>query len=255
MLDIHNLERRWLKYKIKSYFPYAAAFIVVLFLILIGSIWIWSKKTNPPPLSRSNAKQPTHTPAPLTKRPETVAQNDVVLEPSMEFVQALSEKSQIDTSPSDTANVPGIKPVNHVVASIPPPPVPKSLAVADSQQTMPKVQPMQSSKTMLSVNRNESPLDILEVQQRFKETSNPTLGLFIARYYYDHGDYSEAYNYALKTNAINSRIDESWIIFSKSLVKLGKTDQAKKTLQLYISQSGSDTAKALLDLIEKGSFK
>ena len=108
----------------------------------------------------------------------------------------------------------------------------------------------------LSINRNnESKLDINDLQRRFKETSNANLGLFIARYYYDHGNYDEAYNYALKTNNLNNRIDESWILFSKSLVKLGRTDQAKKTLQLYISQSNSEAARALLDTIERGNFK
>ncbi|MGD9654962.1 MAG: tol-pal system YbgF family protein, partial [Sulfuricurvum sp.] len=111
------------------------------------------------------------------------------------------------------------------------------------------------SDKSLSINRNESKLDIEGLQRRFKETSNANLGLFIARYYYDQGNFNEAYNYALRTNTLNSKIDESWLIFSKSLVKLGKSDQAKKTLQLYISQSGSETAKILLDSIEKGNFK
>jgi tetratricopeptide (TPR) repeat protein len=105
-----------------------------------------------------------------------------------------------------------------------------------------------SDKTF-SINRNESKLDIEELQRRFKETSNANLGLFIARYYYDLGNYDESYNYALKTNNVNNKIDESWIIFSKSLVKLGKTDQAKKTLKLYIAQSDSEAARGLLDTI------
>jgi two-component SAPR family response regulator len=122
-------------------------------------------------------------------------------------------------------------------------------------QTVVATSKTQSSNGSLSINRNESKINIEDLKLRFKETSNANLGLFIARYYYDHGDYNEAYNYALKTNTMNSRIDESWIIFSKSLVKLGKTDQAKKTLQLYLSQSNSESAKALLDSIERGSFK
>lgn len=107
----------------------------------------------------------------------------------------------------------------------------------------------------LLINRNENKTDIEELQNRFKETSNANLGLYIAKYHYDRGNYAEAYNYALKTNAINSRIEESWLLFSKALVKLGRTEQAKKTLQLYVQQSDSDAAKALLNSIEKGAFK
>lgn len=255
MLDIHNLEHRWLKYKIKSYLPHAVFVFFTVLLLFTASVWVWPKKTTSPHLSQSKTKLPVQNLSAVTKKP-AVPQNDtVILEPSMEFVQALNERERASEISSETPNVQTVKSATHVAVPLPPPPVPKELLLPESQPVAAKIQSPQSSKTMLSVNRNESPLDIVEVQQRFKESSNPTLGLFIARYYYDHGNYSEAYNYALKTNAINSHIDESWIIFSKSLVKLGKTDQAKKTLQLYISQSGSDTAKTLLDIIEKGNFK
>ena len=105
------------------------------------------------------------------------------------------------------------------------------------------------------MKRDSSTFDISEIENRFKENSNPHLGLYIARYHYDHGNYNEAYNYALKTNAINNNIEESWLIFAKSLVKLGKSDQAKKTLQFYISQSNSENAKNLLNSIEQGNIK
>ncbi|MFZ2889639.1 tetratricopeptide repeat protein, partial [Sulfuricurvum sp.] len=140
--------------------------------------------------------------------------------------------------------------------------LPISSTTLTSPEYMPKQQliPPPQSKLIprdasFSINRAESKFNINDLQQRFKETSNANLGLFIARYYYDRGEYSEAYNYALKTNSINNKVDESWIIFSKSLVKLGRVDQAKKTLQLYISQSNSEAAHNLLDSIEKGNFK
>ena len=106
-----------------------------------------------------------------------------------------------------------------------------------------------------SINRDTEVFDIHEIEERFKSNSNPHLGLYIARYHYDHANYTEAYNYALKTNAINNTVEESWLIFAKSLVKLGKTDQAKKTLQQYISHSNSDNARNLLDSLEKGDGK
>lgn len=116
--------------------------------------------------------------------------------------------------------------------------------------------PFNDKKTSTNVvKREESPLNINELQERFQTSPNPSLGVFIARYHYDHANYTDAYNYALKTNAINNKIEDSWLIFAKSLVKLGKTDQAKKTLQLYISQSNSTTAKSLLDSLDKENPK
>lgn len=96
-------------------------------------------------------------------------------------------------------------------------------------------------------------LDIHEMEDRFKNNNSPYVGLYIARYYYDHGNYNDAYNYALKTNTLNNSMEESWLLVAKSLVKLGKTDQAKRALQVYIAQSNSERARNLLDSLEGGS--
>lgn len=256
MLDIKRLERRWLKYKIKSYSPYFIALFVVLSMLIGTSMWFNSE--NSADHNRTDTEKaivsPTIEPLP------PVAMSDhskTILEPSMEFVQTFQNQSV--TSEPETKLPPVAPPVpavNKPVRPIPAPP-PKTLHMPEytPPPPVPAVSRAVTNDKSLSINRNESKLDIEDLQRRFKETSNANLGLFIARYYYDHGDYNEAYNYALKTNNVNNRIDESWILFSKSLVKLGKPDQAKKTLQLYISQSNSDAARGLLDAIEKGNFK
>ncbi|MDP3291074.1 MAG: CDC27 family protein [Sulfuricurvum sp.] len=168
----------------------------------------------------------------------------------MDFVQSFQTtipETQIATAPAPQRALPPQQSI----------PVPKVLNIPSSTSIKappPAISPLSGDKS-LSLNRNESKLDIESVERRFKETSNPNLGLFIARYHYDHGNYSEAYNFSLKTNSMNSKIDESWIIFAKSLVKLGRVEQAKKTLHLYISESNSESARSLLDSIEQGTFK
>lgn len=257
MLDIKSLERRWLKYKIKSFLPYFIALLMVLSALMGTSMWFNAEKSADH--SRTNAGKviipPTTAAVPLPPAPMS-DHNKTVLEPSMEFVQAF-QNEPIASEP-ETKTPPAAVPVpaaNKPVRPMPAPPKTLHMPEYTPPPTIPVVSRTVTNENSLSINRNESKLDIEDLQRRFKETSNANLGLFIARYYYDHGDYNEAYNYALKTNNVNNRIDESWILFSKSLVKLGKTDQAKKTLQLYISQSNSDAARSLLDTIEKGNFK
>lgn len=253
VLDIHNLERRWLKYKIKTFLPIFTT-IIIFTLLIIGTVVLWSKSqpnTTPSPLLTTNSKKIAQS----RKTVSTPVENKMILEPSMDFIHSISEPAHVIIPPPESGQIKNINTTQKVASSQLPPPVAKTLYVPELPP-LPKaqIQPSTNNKTM-TINRNESTLDITELEQRFKETSNANLGLFIARYYYEHSNYSESYNYALKTNAINSHIEESWIIFSKSLAKLGKTDQAKKTLQFYISQSGSETAKGLLDNIEKGNFK
>ncbi|MDP2851586.1 MAG: CDC27 family protein [Sulfuricurvum sp.] len=243
MLNIRDLERRWLKYKIKSYAPYLGAVFTILLVSLIAfynslSSTVANEEINLPLTENSSEIKANNT--------ETVT----ILEPSMDFVQSFQTtipETQIATAPAPQRALPPQQSI----------PVPKVLNIPSSTSIKappPAISPLSGDKS-LSLNRNESKLDIESVERRFKETSNPNLGLFIARYHYDHGNYSEAYNFSLKTNSMNSKIDESWIIFAKSLVKLGRVEQAKKTLHLYISESNSESARSLLDSIEQGTFK
>ena len=257
MLDIKKLERRWLKYKLKSYAPYLV--IAILFLLSFITFFIWNDvdKNTQKPILKNPITKPSQ-PLASTVHTSVNDENTTMLEPSMDFVQSF----QNTPIQEETTIVPSAVKNKLPQSSTSIPPVPKKLSMPEyspSTVTPPPVIPTNlktKNQESLSINRNnESKLDINELQRRFKETSNANLGLFIARYYYDHGNYDEAYNYALKTNNVNNRIDESWIIFSKSLVKLGRADQAKKTLQLYIQQSNSESARGLLDAIERGNFK
>ncbi|MDD5160353.1 MAG: CDC27 family protein [Sulfuricurvum sp.] len=252
MLNIKNLERRWLKYKILSYLPYIATFFLSLSILVGISMWMHSNKSV---IKQDNNTTYTTTVLSKPTRPTAIEENTTFIEPSMEFVQSFQNTpSTPEVTPPHTTTMKKLiqQPINTVLTA------PKTITMPEYSPppaTVATPSKTSSNNQSLSINRDESKLDIDSLIQRFKETSNANLGLFIARYYYDHGNYNEAYNYALKTNNSNNRIDESWIIFAKTLVKLGKPDQAKKTLQFYISQSNSENAKGLLDAIENGSFK
>ncbi|MBD3798582.1 CDC27 family protein [Sulfuricurvum sp.] len=252
MLDVQKLERRWLKYKLKKTAPYILTFFAIAIMIITTLLWFNSQSPNNQPTAvHKEIKNPISQPKPKALlQPQ---ENTTVLEPSMGFIQDFEPYSLSETTPKHAAEPVQKQQVRPTIPASKPLQMPEySPTIKAPPPIAPKTSP---SEHTLSINHNESKLDIEELKLRFKETSNVNLGLFIARYYYDHGEYNEAYNYALKTNTINSQVDESWIIFSKSLVKLGKTDQAKKTLQLYISHSNSESARSLLDLIESGSFK
>jgi len=97
--------------------------------------------------------------------------------------------------------------------------------------------------------------ELKSVIKRFNQSKKPALSLFIAKKFYEEGNYQEAYNYALETNKLNPNIEESIFIFCQSLVKLGNKDEAIKALSAYIRQSGSTEAKILLNDIQIGKFK
>ena len=127
-------------------------------------------------------------------------------------------------------------------------PVPKAVKPA-----APAVREESEPREML-IQRDDDMKDIQDVIARFKKNKNPALSLFVAKRYYKIGNYQQAYNYALITNELDNNIEDSWLIFAKSLYKLDQKDMAIKTLKAYIQESSSVKAKITLDQMERGTF-
>lgn len=119
-----------------------------------------------------------------------------------------------------------------------------------NKQTMPV-----ATASKMHIQRDNDMKDIQDVIKRFKKNKNPALSLFVAKRYYKIGNYQQAYNYALITNDLDNNIEDSWLIFAKSLYHLNQKDMAKKTLRTYLNDSGSVKAKITLEQMENGSFE
>lgn len=248
MLDISKLERRWLKYKIKKILPYALLITTVVILGFTIPFALSNKQSSKVLIALK--KDTVKVKVPNTTNDERI----MVLEPSMHFIEAMDAPSNPMTNTAifvSTSTKPAPFPKTSIAptTSLPAP----TPVIAQTQATK-TPQPIVKGR-LASIKRDDISFDIHEIEDRFKNNSNPNLGVYIAKYHYDHGNYSEAYNYALKTNSINNSIDDNWLIFAKALVKLGKEDQAKKTLQLYISNSNSQNAKNYLDSLNKENSK
>jgi tetratricopeptide (TPR) repeat protein len=250
VLDIPSLERKWLKYKIKSYLPHSMA--ILLGAITLVVITLFLNSTNQ--TSVDNNQTVLHEKVPLKPNSIKNPSNEVTLEPSMQFMQTLSPVA-IESTISTTQPKPPLSKVALPQKTPPPTAASKSVVlIAPPSPTSVTSAPIVNTKKP-NIRLSSNAIDIGEIEERFKNNPSPQLGLYLARYYYELKDYNEAYNYALKTNSINKDVEESWLIFSKSLIKLGRVEQAKKTLQYYISQSQSENAKDLLNSIEQGSLK
>lgn len=178
----------------------------------------------------------------------------VLLTPSLSFIDRIesSNTQHITNVISDTkeVEVENIEPIIEEVK-------PKEQIIVNNkiesiEKTLPRIE---DKKTSINIERKDEESDIADVIKRFNINHNPALSLFIAKKYYQLGNYEQAYNYALMTNDINNNLEGSWIIFSKSLVKMNKKELAVETLRKYISYSNSSQAKQLLDEITSGKFK
>jgi len=249
MINLAELEKRWLRYKIKSLLPYGI--VVLLLIILLSTAFVFlptaqqqekaSKAAATPTLKRVQKQIPAHkqtTAKPTTQeqpKKQQVAQQ-VLLHPSMGFLDRIANEQRV--APQQTHKTPPPKPthVRKTIATLPP-----------AKEEYPK--------QVITITRSDAADEIAQVRARFKKSNNPALSLFLAKKEYQRGNYEAAYNYALITNNLNNNIEESWIIFAKSLVKLHKRDQAIKTLKEYIKFSHSLNAKILLNAITSGKFQ
>ena len=287
MLNTIDLEKRWFRYKIKSYIPHLIIFIGVL-AIGVPSFIIFNPKENDdnkkkvlsapvvkkeletkssPDLKNvsipsSNTRIVSNQILDTVKNVKIQNDEDIMFEPSLNFMQnmrnsppsfyAMDSSSKVNTQNNEKEEKK--KAPNKIVQTkekI------EEIVLEENPvntQTNTKVQ-KDIQTSVITINRKEASDDINNVIKRFKVNNNPVLSLFISKKYYELGDYPQAYNYALITNQINRDIEASWIIFTKSLVKLDKRDQAIQTLKDYIKDSNSNSARILLEEIQSGKFK
>jgi len=303
MLNVHDLEIRHKKYKLKLLIPYFAI-SVVLMVILVSMIFFLSYNFEYK-ITPENEKQLQNQPTVAQEIIKPIAKNDnvtvvkdenltsleevqlqptavkenfmpteekieeqakVILSPSLNFInniksQAAKKESSVvheeikkpapqmqkkeDTSVFKVEEVKqtAVQPQKNQEEIVP-------LKIEEVVATTPKIE----NKSSIKIERKNDD-DIRDVLNRFNINHNPALSLFVAKKYYQMDEYEQAYNYALITNGINNNIEESWIIFSKSLVKMNKKDEAVEMLKKYIAHSHSSQAKQLLEEIQTGKFK
>lgn len=266
MLNIIDLEKRWVRYKIKLYIPHVS---ILLSLVIIGSVFfIFSNNVKKvqdirkepitvvqivrKPVAIEILQTPViiHQPIVTQKQIEVLREEPEViyltkgikLSPSLDFMRKMQNSVQPNYKNTNTPSYENTQKVE----------VPRVQIVKQEKVAVIRERP---TVKKITIRRQNTQNDIHDVIARFKKNNNPALSLFVAKKYYELQNYKLAYNYALITNKINKEIESSWIIFSKSLVKIGQKDKAISTLKKYIKQSHSSAAQILLDEIYSEKFR
>ncbi|QOY52816.1 hypothetical protein [Candidatus Sulfurimonas baltica] len=275
MLNIKDLEARHTKYRLKSYIPHVAiAISTIAILISIVTIFNYSSIANidEKNITKENNRAVEYVQAKeiVEILPTVINDNSVKETPLVKTVEATKQsskekvlitekevKDKMLLSPSlnfmrkmQTETVEDYKNENNKAE-----PESKQLPKNKKIEKIEKVKINKVESNTISIKKQDIYSDIDHVIQRFKINNNPALSLFVAKKYYQIGEYEKAYNYALITNGINNNIEASWIIFTKALIKLDKREMAIETLKKYLNHSSSSQAKILLDEILSGKFK
>ena len=102
--------------------------------------------------------------------------------------------------------------------------------------------------TSTSVNYGE------KIKSKFANSNNARDALLLAKLYYKKQNFKEAEMWALRANKLNTKLEESWFMFAKSKVKLGKKQEALKILVTYYKKNHSSKAKHLIQAIKGGKL-
>lgn len=290
MLNVEELEKKHKQYKLKSYTPYLAISLGASAAILSISFFIMHDFSSKPKIreeSQGPVAQAVQKKSEEKQTPQIIAIEDknqkeqgsavqeveakqrVQLSPSLNFIKRIEAQAPLDKKETDVKTAAVVEkkvqePLKHNAQNakkenkkeeVP------LLAVEEVKESIATVKKSMIEKSTptatstIDIKRRDDEEDIKHVIKRFNVNHSPALSLFVAKKYYQLGDYEQAYNYSLITNDINNNIEASWLIFSKSLVKLGKKEQAVETLKKYIKHSDSSQARQLLDEIISGKFQ
>jgi tetratricopeptide (TPR) repeat protein len=278
MLNIHELEARHRKYKLKTYIPYTIV-LVSLFIIVVLVYLFINKTQDSNKISTISMKKDKELSKLKEKNTVTAIENNKTIvkkeKPTVVAIKKIIKKEQISISPSMNfmkdiqsdkksqyehnskeikAEKPKIKKsLKQSVQTVVNEPIVEITPIQEPIKVK-KIEKLEDT-AVKKINISKTDQDIQHVIKRFKKNNNPALSLFIAKNYYKIGEYHKAYNYALITNELNNDIEGSWIVFAKSLVKLNEKEMAIKTLKKYVNTSHSSQAKILLDEILSGKFK
>ena len=283
MLNLHELESQWFRYKLKSFLPHFIIFISLTFIIIILFFIDFEEKIKPINIKKDLSSVDTNISISSEKNTVfQVKQKPIIIPDLIDITLNTSKKpaiqqtieKRIQTIQEEEENKLLIKPsldfirnmkdnspnyYNSYVASNVSPTSKKKII---QEIATPKIEEIvldthvkELQKQEIKIKRQNTQDDIQHIVKRFKESNNPALSLFIAKKYYELKNYNQSYNYALLTNQINNDIEESWIIFAKSLYKLDQKDKAIEVLKEYISSSHSDHAAMLLENIKSGKMK
>lgn len=260
MLSIEELERRWLIYRIKSYIPHAV--IVVSLIVISAAIYLVMNSDESPVNTKAQKPKQQTIAAEDSKEKSISSPKNVSKDEGKKESGSINTPKEKKAEPSKVVITPSLNFMQEIEKETKQKALrkvqPKKRVAPKKVQTKAVTKPVveqEKKRVVINIGKEDTQKEIQDVIKRFKKTNSPVLSLFVAKKYYEAGNYTMAYNYALITNGIDNEIETSWLIFAKSLVKLNQKDKAIKTLREYINHSHSSRAQTLLDEIISGKMK
>jgi len=240
MYDIKPLEEQWLRYRAKKRKPWYIFFGTFMGILLVISFLFRSNSINMNIIENAFTRIKTLVDANthLTKKYNN---NFTLLNGSIEKLDTLeSSTSELMKSKlnSDTNATSG-----DVLVDIP-------ILDEDGENIVNRDSSVHKRKVHLDISETTSSSAYKDVEKRFYQSGDIVDALFLAKSYYKRGDYNKAEQWAFEANQIDDTLEESFLIFVKSKLKLGQKNEATSILNQYLKHVNSKDARDLLEKIK-----
>jgi len=262
MYDIKPLEEEWKQYqknKKKPLIVWTSVFLAFVGILLL--LWQY-KYVNFSNFSFSNKKK-------MDYNAENKYTHVFINEPifslqvhQKELVTEIKPEVQPSIQSMNADVMPTLPVINDIPVFDNTPPVKSKIVVSEAPikskivvSEAPKIKRVQRNvprkKMHLNIIKSSTVSAYKDVEKRFYQSHDTDDSLFLAKSYYRKGNYKKSEYWSLQTNKINSNIEESWMIFIKSKIKLGHKNQAIRILTNYAKKSNSSVAWNLLLKLKK----
>ena len=240
MYDIKPLEEEWKKYKKKKRSPWFVLIFSIFLILLLSLTFLNYKEIDLLKFYDENTIK-TVTNKPTTLLIDKALTTLETRKPKVSEVKQTEEIEPMEVSSRKHGfiEITGEIPIEEVKTI-------KKPKITEEEKPRKKIH--------LNIIETTSVNAYKDVAKRFSQSHDTDDSLFLAKSYYRKGNYKKAEYWALQTNKVNANIEESWLIFARSKVKLGRKNEAISVLTAYIKKSNSVQAKSLLHKIKKGTL-
>jgi tetratricopeptide (TPR) repeat protein len=230
MLDVEELEQQWKKYNKRRKRPVYLVIVIVGIILLV----IFTLNNKSKYLSNLISKIDTHKPVHSNNITENKLNNKEIYILNKYMDKPILTNTSNDTT-VDNSNVKN---------SYSDAPLDENEIYTDNDIVKPSV-----GKKIVNIIKVSNNSAYKDVERRFRRTHNINDAIFLANMYYNKRNYKKAIYWSMQTNKLDKNIEESWLIFAKSKIKIGKKNEAIRVLRAYIKRSNSYEAKKLLKKI------
>ena len=255
---IEELERRWYRYKLKMIMIPLGSSVVTAF-VGSGGYYLYDRhyihnKHKTVVLSATKEANLSKVEAIKVVKTESLKEtkkddNSMLLEPIIPVIDLEKEESIRYVKKSVTKRHEPHKRLVKAKAN--------DYLTAKELASMSRVESATSSKphVMKRIKFQSTSTNYIEtMKEKYAHSHSSRDALLLAKAFYKKASYQEAEEWALRANKINSKLDESWLLFAKSKAKMGKKQEAINILAKYYTKSKSPKAKELIGQIKTGQI-